>query len=153
MRRLILLAVLAGITAIAGLFIYGPLLGGGAVALWIPMLIFWITCAVIMILRPPVELSSYRLLLIGVTLVWIVSLACAGPLRTGLMGQQLAEGVLRRDVQITSGVFIAWAGGLLAFAGAVALWARRRDELQAHSRAGQQLAVAAISTAELEEAV
>jgi hypothetical protein len=70
-----------------------------------------------------------------------------------LQFEQMGIAADHRVIQITSGILLAWAGGLIAFAGSVALWARRRDELQEHSRAGQQLAVAEISATELEEAV
>jgi hypothetical protein len=85
-----------------------------------------------------------------------VALFCAGAVRSALLNMQLQQmGIAAeyRDIQMTAGVLIAWAGGLLAFAGAVALWARRRDELAERTRAGRQLAVAEISARELQEAV
>jgi len=154
-RRLSLLGTFAGVTVLAGLVVYGPLLGDHIVPLWLVVLILMLTLDILVIARPPVELASYRLLLIGVTLVWIVTLVCAGALRSTLLRLQVETGSAAeyREMQITSGILIAWVGGLLAFAGSVALWARRRDELEEHSRAGQQLAVATLSATELEEAV
>jgi hypothetical protein len=152
-RKLALFGVFAAITVLFGLLVYDTLLGDRSVPLWVVTLIFMLTLDILFLVRPPTELVAYRLLLLGVTLTWLVSLVSPGALRSTLLGEQGIEGVLLRDVQITSGVLIAWAGGLLAFCGAVALWARRRDEIAEHGRAGQQLAVAAISAAELEEAV
>ena len=155
-RRPILFGVFAAITALAGLLAYARLFGDRSVPLWVVVLLLMLTLDVLVLSRAPAELAPYRLLLIGVTLVWVVALVCAGSLRSTLARLQLENlGIAAeyRDIQITSGILLAWAGGLLAFAGVVALWARRRDELEEHSRAGLQLAVAALSTTELEEAV
>jgi hypothetical protein len=155
-RKPALFGVFVGITALAGLVIYDQLLAGRTVPLWLLMLLLMATLDLMVLSRRPEELSSYRLLLLGVTMVWVVTLVCAGSLRSTLLRLQIENvgiGAEYRDIQITSGVLLCWAGGLLAFFGAVALWARRRDELQEHSRAGQQLAVAAISATELQEAV
>ncbi len=155
-RKPILFGVFAGITALAGLVIYDQLFTGRTVPLWVIVLTLMVTLDIMMLARPPEELAPYRLLLIAVALVWVVALVCAGSLRSTLLRLQLENagiGAEYRDIQITSGILISWAGGLLAFIGAVALWARRRDELQEHSRAGEQLAVAAISATEQEESV
>jgi hypothetical protein len=154
-RKLTLFGVFAGITVLAGLVVYDQLLADRTVPLWVLLLILMVTLDIMLVSRRPQELAPYRLLLIGVTLVWIVALICAGALRSTLLRLQLDAmgiGAEYRDIQITSGLLITWGGGLVACAGAVALWAHRRDELEEHSRAGQQLAVAAVSTAELEEA-
>lgn len=155
-RKPVLFGVFAGMTALAGLVIYDQLFTGRTVPLWVIVLTLMVTLDIMMLARPPEELAPYRLLLIAVTLVWVVALVCAGSLRSTLLRLQLENvgiGAEYRDIQITSGILISWAGGLLAFMGAVALWARRRDELQEHSRAGEQLAVAAISATEQEESV
>ena len=144
-----------GITVIAGQVVYHQLLAGRTVPLWVLLLILMVTLDIMLVSRRPQELAPYRLLLIGVTLVWVVALISAGALRSTLLRLQvdaMGIGAEYRDIQITSGILITWVGGLLAVAGAVALWARRRDELEDHSRAGQQLAVAAVSAAELAEA-
>jgi hypothetical protein len=155
-RRPILFGVFAAVTALAGLLVYARLFGDRAVPLWVVVLVLMLTLDVLVISRVPYELSPYRLLLIGVTLVWLVALVCAGSVRSTLVRLQLENlGIAAeyRDVQITSGILLAWAGGLLAFAGVLALWARRRDELEEHSRAGHQLAVAALSSTEMAEAI
>lgn len=155
-RNLANFGIFAGTTALAGLVIYDGLLSGRSVPLWALMLILMVTLNVLAIARPPFELAPYRVLLIGVTLAWVVALICAGAVRSTLFRlqfEQMGIAAEYRDIQITSGILLAWAGGLIAFAGSVALWARRRDELQEHSRAGQQLAVAELSATELQEAV
>ena len=155
-RKLARFGIFAGTTVLAGLVIYDRLLTGRSVPLWVLVLILMLTLDVLVISRPPYELAPYRLLLIGVTLVWVVALVCAGSVRSTLFRLQFEQmGIAAdyRDIQIASGILLTWVGGLLAFAGSVALWARRRDELQEHSRAGQQLAVAALSVTEMEEAV
>ncbi len=155
-RKPALFGVFVGITVIAGLVVYHQLLANRTVPLWVLLLILMVTLDIMLVSRRPQELAPYRLLLIGVTLVWVVALIAAGALRSTLLHLQvdtMGIGAEYRDIQITSGILITWVGGLLAVAGAVALWARRRDELEDHSRAGQQLAVAAVSAAELEEAV
>lgn len=148
--------IFAGITVLAGLVIFDRLLAGRSVPLWVLMLILMASLSVLAISRPPFEMAPYRVLLIGVTLAWIVALVCAGAVRSTLFRlqfEQMGIAADHRDIQITSGILLAWAGGLLAFAGSVALWARRRDEHQERSRAGQQLAVAELSAIELQEAV
>jgi hypothetical protein len=155
-RRLVSFGVFIAITTLAGLLVYGRLFGDRSVPLWAAVLLLMLTLDVLVISRAPYELAPYRLLLIGVALMWIVALVCAGSLRSTLLRLQLENlGIAAeyRDIQIASGILVAWAGGLLAFAGVVALWARRRDELEERSRAGLQLAVAELSATELEEAV
>jgi hypothetical protein len=148
--------VFAAATVLAGLLVYDRALSGRSVPAWVLVLLLMSTLSVLMVARAPHELAPYRLMLIGVALTWVITMVCAGAVRSTLLGAQLeAAGIAApyRDIQITSGVMIAWAGGLLAFAGSVALWARRRDELQERSRAGAQLAVAEISAAEFAEAI
>lgn len=155
-RNLASFGIFASMTVLAGLVVYDRLLGSRRVPLWVLVLILMLTLSVLVAARPPHELAPYRVLLIGVTLAWVVALICAGAVRSTLFRlqfEQMGIAADHRDIQIASGILLAWAGGLLAFAGCVALWARRRDELQEHSRAGQQLAVAALSATELEEAV
>jgi hypothetical protein len=156
LRRLINIGVLAAVVVAAALGVYRPLFGDTAVPAWALVLVFMLTIDVLAIARVPYELASYRLLLNVTLLGWIVALVCAGAVRSTLFRLQtdnMGVPAEYRDIQITSGVLIAWVGGLLAFVGAVALWAHRRDELEEHSRAGRQLAVADLSATELEEAV
>ena len=154
-RRFVLLAVLAAVTVGAGLA-FDSLLGGRAVPTWVLVLTLMLTLSVLMIARTPHELAPYRFLLVGVAATWVIALVCGGAVRTTLLRLQIEQtgiSATYRDAQITSGVLIAWAGGLLAFAGSVGLWAHRRDELEERGRAGRQMAVAEISSAELQEAI
>ena len=57
-----------------------------------------------------------------------------------------------RDTQVTWGYFLANIGVVLVFIGAVMLWARRRDIVQAQQRAAKQRAAAEESAAELANA-
>ena len=155
-RKPALFGIFAAVLVLAGLVVYDQLLGGRTLPLWSLILILMLTLGVMVIARRPKELALYRLLLTGVILVWVVALVSAGALRSTLLGLQIDQmgiGAEYRDLQITSGILLSWIGGLLAFAGAVSLWARRRDELEERSRAGQQLAVASLSAEELEQAV
>ena len=156
LRRLAHIGVLAAVTVFAALAVYRPLFGDRAVPLWALVLVFMVTVDVLAIARVPYELASYRLLLNIALLGWIIALVCAGAVRSTLFRLQYDRmGIVAeyRDIQITSGVLIAWVGGLLAFLGAVALWARRRDQMEEHSRAGAQMAVAELSATEEEQAV
>jgi len=54
-----------------------------------------------------------------------------------------------RDTQVTWGYFLANIGVVIFFMGAVMLWARRRDVVQAQQRAAKQRAAAEASAAEL----
>ena len=156
LRRLILLVVLAGITILGALVVYRPLSGDRTIPVWAVVLLFMFTVDALLLARPPRELIPYRLLLTISLTGLVVALVCSGAVRSTLLRLQMENmGVSAeyRDIQITAGVLWAWAGGVIAFAGAVGLWARRRDELEEHTRAGRQLAVAKLSAAELEQAV
>jgi hypothetical protein len=155
-RRSILFLVFAGATVGAALFAFPAVFSDRQVPLWILALIVGAGLSVLALSRRPFEIAPHRLLIYLVSLGWAVALCCAGAVRSTLLDMQLHQmGIAAeyRDIQMTTGVLIAWAGGLLAFAGAVALWARRRDELAERTRAGRQLAVAEISARELQEAV
>jgi hypothetical protein len=155
-RKPALFGIFAAVVVLAGLLVYGKTIGGSELAMWVPVLLLMLSLSLLMLARRPIELAPYRLLLIGITITWVIALICSGSLRSTLLRLQLEQNGIAaeyRDIQITSGILMTWLGGLLAFVGCVALWARRRDELEEHSRAGQQLAVAEVSASELEEAV
>ena len=105
-RKPALFGVFVGITVLAGLVIYHQLLAGRTVPLWLLLLILMATLDIMLVSSRPEELASYRLLLIGVTLVWVVTLICAGALRSTLLHLQMENmgiGAEYRDIQITSG--------------------------------------------------
>jgi len=58
-----------------------------------------------------------------------------------------------RDTQVTWGYFLANIGVILVFAGAVMLWARRRDIVQSQQRAAKQREAAEASAKELAAAI
>lgn len=77
-----------------------------------------------------------------------------GSVRTSLREAQVeAIGVAGqyKDVQVSYGWFIALAGIIILFVGAVALWATRRDIVIARSRARAQRAAAEKSAQEIKE--
>lgn len=103
----------------------------------------------------PRELSTNRLLILAVVAGFGYVTLSAGAVRTSLLELQEAEGAsaLYKDIQITSGMILAFVGMGLAFLGGVGMWAQRRDQLLARKRAAQQREAAEKSAAELTEAL
>lgn len=153
-RRTAILLILAGTIVVSGLALYTPIFSGNEMPLWVVVLVAFVAMDLLVLAGRPYELAVYRLLINGVVMGWLFALSMSGALRTTLRRlQEEAGGVGAdyRDIQITSGVMIAWLGGLVAFVGAVALWARRREQLEAHQRAQRQLDAARQSAEELGE--
>ncbi len=102
------------------------------------------------------ELSANRMLMfstVGGGLAIAVSAAAA---RMNLLAAQIEESGLAgqyKDTQITSGYFVALFGMLIAFVGAVSLWASRRDVIINRLRAERQRAAAEASAAEIQAAL
>lgn len=160
LRRLSVLGIWLATFLVAGAAIFAPLLGSGTTPLWVIVAIAFVLMGALVMTQEPQELAPYRLLINGVVLGWIVGITMAGALRSTLMRLQTEWSIANlgaestadlRDIQITSGVMIVWVGGLLAFAGAVALWAQRREHLETQHRSQRQLAAAQESAAELGE--
>jgi hypothetical protein len=81
-----------------------------------------------------------------------MSMTMSASLRVTLDQAQLdATGLTAeiKNLQITSGVLWARFGGLVAFVGAVGLWAQRRDEIIAVERARKQQEAARESESQL----
>jgi len=150
-RFLVRWAIFLGVTALAALLVLDPIWGSKDLALWQVVLAAMVLLNIIWMVREPRELAAYRMLTTGTALAVLVSLVSSGAARATLHGEHLADGIATtyRDVQITSGLMIAWLGSFLAFAGAVALWAKRRDQLETRRRASAQLEVARESAEEL----
>jgi len=120
---------------------------------------FWIFIAVagviigaLALFRAPRALASRRLVINGILAIWVMSMTMASSLRVTLDGAQFdLSGISAelKNIQITSGVLLAWFGGLVAFVGAVGLWASRRDEIIAFDRARKQQDAARESEAQL----
>lgn len=154
-RFLIRWAIFLTVTVLTALLVFDRIWGSGDTALWPVVLVAMVLLSIIWMIREPIELSAYRMLITGTLLALLVSLVSSGAARSTMLAEHLANDVATdyRDIQITSGVMVAWLGSLLAFAGAVALWAKRRDQLEARRRASAQLEVAQRSAEELGEAL
>lgn len=135
--------------------ILNPLFGGKDRPVWLIFLVLFGILAAQAILRHPSALAGWRLLMLATVVVWTIAITMASALRVDLMQRQAeANGVAVDfgDAQITSGVMIAWAGGLLAFVGVVGLWAKRRDEIATSERAHRQQEAARESELQLASA-
>ncbi len=81
-----------------------------------------------------------------------MSMTMSASLRVTLDQAQLdATGLTAeiKNLQITSGVLWAWFGGLVAFVGAIGLWAQLGDETSAVERARKQQEAARKSESQL----
>lgn len=104
----------------------------------------------------PAQLAANRMLIFSITIGGAAIALSAAAIREHLVGEQLAlAGVTGqyKDTQVTSGYFIALAGILLAFVGAVSLWAKRRDIIINQQRAEKQRAAAEASAVEIQRAL
>ncbi|HLE39331.1 MAG TPA: hypothetical protein VJA44_06735 [Acidimicrobiia bacterium] len=151
-RRLIGLGVRFGGFLVLLLAILNPIFGGADRPVWLVFLVGFGVLGGVSVVRPPEALAGWRTMLNAIFAVWLMSITMAASLRVTLLRLQVeANGVSAEmgDVGITSGVLIAWLGGLLAFIGATGLWARRRDEIAARDRAHRQQAAARESEMQL----
>ena len=137
-------------TRIGGFFIVlfgvlNPMLGGSERPVWLIFLIGFGLLGAVSVVRPPEALAGWRTMLNAISALWMLSITMASALRTTLLQLQFeTHGVSAEmaDIEITSGVLIAWLGGLLAFIGATGLWAKHRDDISARERAHRQQAAA-----------
>lgn len=137
------LVILFGVT--------GPLLSGDR-PVWIFIAVAGLLMGALAVFRPPRELAGWRMVINGIVAVWVMSMTMSASLRVALNQAQLdATGLTAelKNLQITSGVLWAWFGGLVAFVGAVGLWAQRRDEIIAVERARKQQEAARESESQL----
>lgn len=121
---------------------------------WLVLLFFFGVVEGLLLIREPRGLSPWRSVIFSVTAIWVVSITMSSALRITLRAQQLAENGVSADIGdlgVTSGIILAWVGGLLAFVGAVGLWAKRRDDIAAHDRAYRQQQAARESQDQLAE--
>ncbi len=122
------------------------------IELWVIVLALLTVFFLPAVLAPPRSLAVNRILILSVATAWGVAVISAGAVRSTLLRKQLEDaGVAAqyKDTQITSGMMLAFFGLLLALLGAIALWAKRRDELEAQRRARQQREAAERSMEEL----
>lgn len=120
--------------------VINPLLTGTR-PVWVFLAVVGVVLSLLSLYRPPAALSTRRMIINAIVAIWVMSMSMSAALRHGLEHEQfLLNGVSAdaQDLQITAGVMLAWLGGLLAFSGAVGLWAKRRDEIGALERARKQ---------------
>lgn len=119
--------------------VIGPLLNNEQ-EFWIFVLLAAVIVGALSLLRPPTELAGRRWIINTIVAIWVMSMTMSASLRQTLFQAQDANGTPAQllDLQITSGVLLCWFGGLLAFVGAVGMWAKRRDQIIAHERARRQ---------------
>lgn len=154
-RRMTRVAVWAVGSLILLLAVFVPIFGGEERPGWLVTLVAFGLVSVVSVLRPPTGLAPHRMIINGVVAVWAVTITTPAALRVTLLQEQFeTTGVAAElaDAQITSGLIIAWVAGLIAFSGAVGLWAKRRELIDARDRARRQLEAAAESEAELRSA-
>lgn len=101
-------------------------------------------------------LSANRMLIFSTVGGWLAIALSGAAARMNLLGAQLETSGIAgqyKDTQITSGYFLALLGMLIAFIGAVSLWATRRDVMINRVRAERQRAAAEASAAEIQAAL
>lgn len=102
------------------------------------------------------ELAANRMLMFSTVVGGATIALGAAATRANLLAAQFElDGIVGqyKDSQITSGYFIALFGMLLAFVGAVSLWAKRRDIIINQQRAERQRLAADASAAEIQAAL
>ncbi len=102
------------------------------------------------------ELSANRMLMFMTVWGGMAIAVSAAASRMNLLAAQLEQSGVAgqyKDTQVTSGYFIALFGMLIAFVGAVSLWASRRDVIINRLRAERQRAAAEASAAEIQAAL
>lgn len=121
---------------------------------WVFVAVAGIVLGALVFFRRPQQLAGWRMIINGIVVLWVMSMTMAASLRVTLRQAQFELNGLSADVQdlqVTSGVLWAWFGGLVAFAGAVGMWARRRDEIIAFDRARKQQEAARESERQLSQ--
>lgn len=155
-RTGIRLALWIGTLLVLMLAVLGPVFGSRAAPAWVVFALVFGFIGALAITRPPERLAVWRMLINGVAALWIMTITMGASLRWDLVHEQFARfGVSAEigDVQITSGILLCWFGGILAFAGTVSLWAKRRDLIAAKDRARHQQEAARESQHQLAETV
>ncbi len=121
----------------------------------------WVSIASILLLALAIsgkhaELSANRMMIFAVVGGWLTIALSAAASRMNLLAAQIEESGLAgqyKDTQITSGYFVALLAMLVAFVGAVSLWANRRDVIINRLRAEKQREAAEASAAEIQAAL
>lgn len=147
------IAIIVTVTIILGLTVFADAITAPPVV-WIGLIMALLVGLVITAKTP--ELAANVMLILSITIGgWTIALSAAAA-RVNLLDRQDAFENFSgqyKDTQITSGYFIALLGLLLAFTGAVSLWAKRRDIIISEKRASNQRAAAEASAAEIQAAI
>ena len=136
------LAIFLLLTVVLNLLIFGSSRSAEPVV--------WIAVAAVLLLGLAVtgrhaELSANRMLIFSTVGGGLAITVSAAASRVNLLAAQVT--------QITSGYFLALFGMLVAFVGAVSLWATRRDVIINRIRAERQRSAAEASAAEIQAAL
>lgn len=123
--------------------------------------VVWVAMAAVVLVGiavtgKPAELAANRMLIFSTVGGGAAIALSAAAARSNLITAQLElDGVAGKfqDTQVTSGWFIALFGILVAFVGAVSLWAKRRDIIINQQRAERQRVAAEASAAEIQAAL
>ncbi|MGA9595260.1 MAG: hypothetical protein WBV06_03825 [Acidimicrobiia bacterium] len=108
------------------------------------------------------QLSANRMLMLMTLFGWVAIAVSAAVARTSLVTAQVERSIAEtgaplfgdyKDVQVTSGYFLALFGMMVAFVASVSLWAKRRDIIINQERAERQRAAAEASAAEIKTAL
>ncbi|MFQ5555633.1 MAG: hypothetical protein ACE5GC_09745 [Acidimicrobiia bacterium] len=155
-RRGVLPAATAASFVIA--FLVASALIGSEVRLMAWFAVFLVTAllAVMSSLFRPRELAANRMLIAASVVAGSAIGTSAGAIRGTLLRFQVTEigtAAQYKDSQVTWGYFLASIGMALAFVGAVAIWAQRRDSILNMQRARRQREAAEQSAAEVESAL
>ncbi len=128
---------------------------------------FWIGIAALLALglsitgRHP-QLAANRMLMFLSAGGWLAIALSAAAARTSLLDAQVEKSIAEtgsrlvadyKDVQVTSGYFVALFGMLIVVIGSISLWAKRRDIIINAERAERQRAAAEASAAEIKAAL
>lgn len=123
--------------------------------------VVWVSIAAVLLVGlattgEPAALAANRMLILSTVAAGAAIGLSAAASRTALLEAQVElDGIVGqyKDTQITSGYFLALFGILLAFVGAVSLWAKRRDIIINQQRAERQREAADASAAEIQAAL
>ncbi|MDX1690506.1 MAG: hypothetical protein R3290_05750 [Acidimicrobiia bacterium] len=152
-RRLIGLVVWLASFFVLGALVLGPIFDGSR-PLWLVVVIILAGAGTGVLVRKPRALATRRLLINASFGALVVAATIGGSVRTALLQLQREEigaAADYLDTQITSGIILTWIGGVLMIVGAVSMWAKRREQLEAIERASQQREAALKSAEELGE--
>ena len=147
------LAIFLLLTVVLNLLIFGSSRSAEPVV--------WIAVAAVLLLGLAVtgrhaELSANRMLIFSTVGGGLAITVSAAASRVNLLAAQVEQSGISgqyKDTQITSGYFLALFGMLVAFVGAVSLWATRRDVIINRIRAERQRSAAEASAAEIQAAL